>query len=217
MLNMEKYETENLQDRIRKNIRNLLDSENLTTTQVAERMNIEPSSLSRAMTGGRGFGVEMLIKLGNALNRPMDYFITGRCEQFSPEAFEIPVYDVSASAGYGIEPLKDEDIIEMRLLSRSFLPRKNGEYHIIFVDGDSMTPTLKPNEPVLIDASIKNIASSGIYVLRINDGIFIKRLDRRPDGTVVVISDNKAYGDFVINDGTVLNIIGKAVLNFQIL
>jgi len=213
---MSKQESEALQEQLRKNVRKAIDATGMTDSQVADKMNIEPSSLSRAMTGSRGFGIEMLVNASKALGKSLDGLVYGK-EYKSEDVLPVPVYDVLASAGYGIEPLTNDDIIEMRMLSRSFLPRKNGDYHIIFVDGDSMTPTLKPNEPVLIDASIKNVASPGIYVMRIDDGIFIKRLDRRPDGTIMVISDNKAYGDFALNDGTILNIIGKAVLNFQLL
>lgn len=217
-----------LNSMVKQNIRRIIDERGATIASVADAMGVEPSSLSRNLTADIGMSLNTLEKIASALNiephvltspENTDNTIDKIKIADNDEYIEVPVFDVSVSAGYGVEPIKDEDIQEMRLLSRSFLPRKNGEYHILFVDGDSMTPTLKPQEPVLVDVSIKDIVSPGIYVLRINGGLFIKRVDLHPDGTVMVTSDNKAYKDFMIRMGEniKLDVLGKAVLNFQLL
>jgi phage repressor protein C with HTH and peptisase S24 domain len=69
---------------------------------------------------------------------------------------------------------------------------------IIRVEGDSMAPTLNDGDDILVDRAECNEAlRDGIYVLRIEDSLLVKRLAIHPLGkTVTVQSDNPAYPDW---------------------
>lgn len=207
-------------------LKKIIQEKGLTYRDIAERTGIPQNSISHYANDIRQPDYEKMRIIAEKIDVPISYFFgdyasmdTLDTSLSDDDYVYVPVYEVSASAGYGTVAFNDEYIKEMRLLSRSFLPRKNGEYHILYVEGDSMTPTLNPHEPVLVDVSIKEIVCSGIYILRINNGLFIKRVDLHPDGTVMVTSDNKKYSDFMIRmgDDIQLNVLGKAVLNFQLL
>ena len=69
---------------------------------------------------------------------------------------------------------------------------------IIRVEGDSMAPTLNDGDDILIDrAGCAEALRDGIYVLRVEDSLLVKRLAIHPLGRrVTVQSDNPAYPDW---------------------
>jgi phage repressor protein C with HTH and peptisase S24 domain len=69
---------------------------------------------------------------------------------------------------------------------------------IIRVEGDSMAPTLNDGDDILVDrAGCSESLRDGIYVLRVEDSLLVKRLAIHPLGRrVTVQSDNPAYPDW---------------------
>ncbi len=59
--------------------------------------------------------------------------------------------------------------------------------------GESMTPTIRDGNTLLIDATDQNFRNFGIYVLEINGQRLVKRVQRKHDGSLVLIRDNHAY------------------------
>jgi phage repressor protein C with HTH and peptisase S24 domain len=68
---------------------------------------------------------------------------------------------------------------------------------LIRVEGDSMAPTLSAGDDILVDlADGPERLRDGIYVLRVDGALLVKRLAIHPVGRrVTVQSDNPAYGD----------------------
>jgi len=68
---------------------------------------------------------------------------------------------------------------------------------VIRVEGDSMAPTLNAGDDILVDlADAGDRLRDGIYVLRVDGALLVKRLAIHPVGRrVTVQSDNPAYGD----------------------
>src|SRR5215210_4276713 len=66
---------------------------------------------------------------------------------------------------------------------------------IVRVEGDSMAPTLSAGDEILVDlGDSAERLRDGIYVLRIDDAVVVKRLALNPIGRrVTVQSDNPAY------------------------
>ena len=62
---------------------------------------------------------------------------------------------------------------------------------IIRVEGDSMAPTLDDGDDILVDGGDAAARlRDGIYVLRMDDVLMVKRLARAPGGRLSVLSDN---------------------------
>jgi phage repressor protein C with HTH and peptisase S24 domain len=59
--------------------------------------------------------------------------------------------------------------------------------------GDSMTPTIRDGNLLLVDTTEQAFRNFGIYVLEINGQRLVKRVQRKHDGSLVLISDNTAY------------------------
>lgn len=68
---------------------------------------------------------------------------------------------------------------------------------VIRVEGDSMAPTLSAGDDILVDlADAGERLRDGIYVLRVDGALLVKRLAIHPVGRrVTVQSDNPAYSD----------------------
>ena len=108
---------------------------------------------------------------------------------------------VRASAGPGAldddrsaRPYFAFDSAWLRALTNS----PTSKLSLIRVEGDSMAPTLNAGDDILIDLDDgPERLRDGIYVLRIDDALLVKRLAIHPFGRrVTVQSDNPAYPDW---------------------
>lgn len=77
--------------------------------------------------------------------------------------------------------------------------------------GDSMKPLYNPGDPLLVDTGVKTVGFDAIYFFRIADEGFIKRLQRVPGEGLIAISENKAYRDWVIQDGMDFEVFARVV------
>lgn len=84
---------------------------------------------------------------------------------------------------------------------------------VIRVEGDSMSPTLNAGDDILVDlGDCGDRLRDGIYVLRVDDSLVVKRLALQPVGRrVTVQSDNPAYPDWPDCSIDDLNCIGRVI------
>jgi phage repressor protein C with HTH and peptisase S24 domain len=77
-------------------------------------------------------------------------------------------------------------------------PTPPSRLSVVRVEGDSMSPTLNPGDDILVDLDDRaERLRDGIYVLRVDDALIVKRLALNPIGRRVTIqSDNPAYPDW---------------------
>lgn len=120
-------------------------------------------------------------------------------------AVSLRVMDVEASMGHGMSQPDHENVIMNMVINESWL-RRNANFSspdnlaLVTGIGDSMRPTFEDGDSLLVDRSIDELRVDAIYVLALKDELFIKRIQRRPDGTFMMISDNKAYEPYHIKD-----------------
>ena len=67
--------------------------------------------------------------------------------------------------------------------------------------GDSMEGTFNDGDLLWVDRGIAEVKMDAVYVLALQDELYVKRLQRRPDGTILMISDNKKYEPYLIKNG----------------
>lgn len=128
-----------------------------------------------------------------------------------------------AAAGNGVVNYMDEQETEALMFKASFLRYMGVQPHQVFcmrVKGESMKPTLEDGCIVLVDTAQCRV-SEGVFVLRMNDELLVKRLQPLPGGVVRVMSDNQTYASFEINLAQLaeheIDIIGRAIhLNTKI-
>lgn len=59
--------------------------------------------------------------------------------------------------------------------------------------GESMRPTIQDGDLLLVDTTDRTCSSFGVYVLEIGGERLVKRVQRKLDGSLVLISDNGTY------------------------
>jgi hypothetical protein len=81
---------------------------------------------------------------------------------------------------------------------KALTPSPPSNLSVVRVEGDSMAPTLNAGDDILIDrGDAAERLRDGIYVLRIDDALLVKRVALNPIGRRVTIqSDNPAYPDW---------------------
>jgi phage repressor protein C with HTH and peptisase S24 domain len=84
---------------------------------------------------------------------------------------------------------------------------------IIRVEGDSMVPTLADGDEILVDADgARDRLRDGIYVLRMDDALVVKRLALNPaGGRASIQSDNDAYPSWPDCPLSAIEIVGRVV------
>lgn len=121
----------------------------------------------------------------------------------SADTVEVPLYDVELSAGHGTS-IHDEEVIDTYTFKRSFIQEtgcRPDRLAMAIVRGDSMEPTLEGGDYVLLDTRVNRFYADGIYAIRYDDSLMIKRLAKQLDGSIEIISDNKKrYDKMVVTD-----------------
>ena len=83
---------------------------------------------------------------------------------------------------------------------------------MIRVAGDSMLPTLADGDNILVDTDDRERLRDGIYVLRTDDALLVKRLSVNPATKRLAIrSDNDAYPSWDDCDPATVAVIGRVV------
>lgn len=131
----------------------------------------------------------------------------------------IPLYNgVRAAAGGGAlveHETPDDALVFKEQWVRIELGARPQDLYLIRVAGDSMEPTLRSGDVILVDRRATRPDREGVYILRMNDMLLVKRLQALPGGVVRVSSDNTAFSPFDIQaadvGGPELAIIGRVV------
>ena len=127
----------------------------------------------------------------------------------------VPLYDARCSAGHGAWT-EGAKVLTM-LAFTAYSLRKQGlepsKLSAIRVDGDSMEGLLSHGDTVMIDHSRSSLEGEAVYVIRLDDHLYAKRLQRQFDGSIHIISENKSYRDMVVPKDSLsdLEIIGRVV------
>jgi phage repressor protein C with HTH and peptisase S24 domain len=76
-----------------------------------------------------------------------------------------------------------------------------------------MSPTLNDKEIILFDTTKQDIPKGGIFVISTLAGLFVKRISKKLDGNLELISDNKNYNSEIIKPYELenVNILGKLI------
>lgn len=178
----------------------------LTQEQLASRSGLSQTTISNIETG-RNASTSEVVALARALRVEPEYLQTGRPQDkrrtavtVEPDRFlTIPVFNVIGAAGNGAAMPENETVIDQIRISRQWLTRNLGMTAfgglvVISAYGDSMVPTFNDGDILLVDTSQEKITIDGVFVLKANDRLYIKRVRQRLDGKFIVSSDNPSAG-----------------------
>lgn len=200
--------------------------------QFAESLKISVSALRRYELNERSPDIEFVMSMNAIYATSPLWLITGEGpKRRSREAIDnllgiksspdsefvyIKYFNVAVSAGSGA--LFDEGNMPYQLIGfrKDYLASRNlSNKTLVAVSstGDSMEPVISEGNTLLIDLEQTSIKDGCIYVLRVDDHLYAKRLQVEFDGTVRIISENDAYRDQVVHHDkrNELHVIGRVV------
>ncbi len=132
-----------------------------------------------------------------------------------PGMILVPKLAIGASAGAGAsvdgEAVEGEVAFDPKWLRD--LGADPRALSIIRVEGDSMAPTLDDGDDILVDGGDAAARlRDGIYVLRMDDVLMVKRVARAPgQGRISVISDNPHYRSWDDLPMASVQLVGRVV------
>ncbi|TCM84820.1 peptidase S24-like protein [Rhodovulum steppense] len=127
----------------------------------------------------------------------------------------LPLFDIHASAGLGM-PVGPEVQLGALALDRAFLRAQGANpdrCSVIAASGDSMEPSIPNGALLVVDHGQTEIRHGHIMVVNVGEDLLVKRIRRRLDGLVELISDNPAYPPETIGRDMIdqLRIVGRVV------
>lgn len=133
------------------------------------------------------------------------------------EYISVPRYDVHVSAGNGTSLIWDEiEKDQPNAFRASFFKQlgiKPENAKSIYAKGDSMEQRIFDGDSLTIDVSQTSVINDRIYVIRIEDEVFVKKLIKRPGGGLEIASLNPAYKTMILSPDEVshVEIVGRVV------
>ncbi|RXT52929.1 hypothetical protein B6S44_19510 [Bosea sp. Tri-44] len=195
--------------------------------RVASLTEIPQSSIDRYCRNQSEIPALRMGEIARACAVTTDYLIYG--EDFSADLVRaelaaspvndnvvmIPMLDVIASAGPGIENARPYEIGKLPFPRTWLLELGLPEKFARFADsrGDSMTPTIPDGAICLIDIRIDRPRKDGIYVLVDGNNVRIKRIAIGWQGAIQLLSDNERYAaeTLAAPDAEALRVAGRVV------
>ncbi len=145
------------------------------------------------------------------LGAPEDFPSANAEKRARKEWVDVPRLALGASAGPGALAGEEAAIGAFRFAARWM--REQGldptMLSAIIVAGDSMEPTLRDGDEILVDRTPRPWRD-GIHMVRAGDALLVKRLDTGRPGTLALVSDNPAYRAIELAPDEV-QVIGRVV------
>ncbi|EKT4497413.1 XRE family transcriptional regulator [Pseudomonas putida] len=176
--------------------------------QAEERATLSTADIVKQMLAkhGKGLSVDARQKIADAIEEKsaeqaasnvatVDFSRPG---QVGDEVW-IAHYDVRAAMGGGQIPHDYPEMLQDIRVSPRHL-REMGvtfkeHYHLKMITGwgQSMAPTIKDRDPLLVDITIREFTGDGIYLFSHDEMLYVKRLQKKGRERFKMISDNKHH------------------------
>ena len=155
---------------------------------------------------GKNLSDEARTKIADAVKDAAQHVVLGDAtdvDYYRPGAVGDEVwiahYDVRAAMGGGQIPHDYPEMLQDVRVSPQHLREMGVEFkehfHLKMVTGwgQSMAPTIKHRDPLLVDISIREFVGDGIYMFSWEGHLYIKRLQWIGDDQIKMISDNDRH------------------------
>lgn len=183
-----------------------LSNASLGPTELSRRSGVPIATVFRLLNGTNDNPkLETLTRIATALNTSVSELLAGStgtagaCTSADESDYvTVRSLDLRLSAGPGAEACyEDCQTDKMVLYSRSFFQEmQTNPAHVarMRVSGHSMEPLLAHGDYVLVDLHDRErIVDLKVYAIRVEGEYRVKRLCRKLDGTIILISDNPKY------------------------
>lgn len=165
-----------------------------------------PEATMRGYFNGKIPSGDKILTIANVAQVSIEWLVSGReaKEQADDVAVNtvlsdqftlVPRLDVQASAGNGSLTYSEEPI-DLLAFQESWLRDRNINprfARVLTAKGDSMEPTIRDGDVLLVDTSITNVHDNAIYIVVYNGHTLVKRVNMLRNGSLTIISDNDRH------------------------
>lgn len=189
---------------------------------LARAIGVSNNAIYKWLQGDGQPNLSNLVGLSRAARVSIEWLATGRGSArgraAAPRALGegytfMPRFDARGGAR-GKHGLMNDQIVDSLALSsewvRTRLHTEPRNLLLLEIAGDSMAPTLNATDLAIVDLGEPRFRRDAIYALRHADELAVRRLQRRPDGKLIIKCDNPAYEPVVAAAETIA-IIGSLI------
>ncbi|WP_195759015.1 S24 family peptidase [Pseudomonas syringae] len=206
------------------------------TARLAEKIGRQASYVARVLSDNsehaRNIGEKLAREIEEACDLPVgfldeleddEYVLPTRIPNTAPragmwsEVAKIPWINLGSTMGLSVDPAESSRAFSSVTLRTSWLRQLPSitdptNIRLITGAGDSMHPSISHGDLLLVDIGITPTLSDGVYVFTMADQVYIKRLQREPDG-FRVLSDNPRYREILVPaaEQDVIQVHGRVV------
>jgi phage repressor protein C with HTH and peptisase S24 domain len=188
---------------------------------VAKAVGVSDNAIYKWLAGRGQPSVTNLVALARAARVSIEWLATGEESKQSAQAITravehgdfifMPRNRIRFSSGReGI--LRSDQVVDSIAFRAEWVKKRlsteSRDLLLIEVVGDSMAPTVEDGDLILADLAEPRFRQDGIYLLRHDSGLAVKRIQRRPDGKLLIRSDNPKYEAMVV---PTVNVIGRVI------
>ena len=192
-----------------------------SVVMVAKAVGVSDNAIYKWLAGRGQPSVTNLVALARAARVSIEWLATGEESKQSAQAITravehgdfifMPRNRIRFSSGReGI--LRSDQVVDSIAFRAEWVKRRlnieSRDLLLIEVVGDSMAPTVEDADLILADLAEPRFRQDGIYLLRHDSGLSVKRIQRRPDGKLLIRSDNPKYEAMVVST---VNVIGRVI------
>lgn len=186
---------------------------NKNSSQVSQWVNASPDSKTgtpRSLTEKSARRIEQILDLPRAwMDQPIN---PNRLSSSTAHA-------LTTNTSIGV-PLIEQIILTNKGITTLLNGQDTTHTQLITPPDDSMAPTFTPLSLLLLDTHTTRFTVNGIYLLRLQEQLFLRRLHLSKNNVLNVTADNVAYqaSNFTLTESecNALHIIGKAEQTLQI-
>jgi phage repressor protein C with HTH and peptisase S24 domain len=175
--------------------------------ELANILKVSLPTMNHYESGKRAPNSELLSQMAKTLGCDPGWMLTGEGQaekkavllnetipSSAPNDFVlVPRYNIESSAGGGFV-IHSEQIVDHLAFKSSWVSKELGtdpKYLLLIHSvGDSMEPTFRSGDLLLVDRNKARVKGDGIYLINFDNGLIVKRLEWMMDGTVVIRGDN---------------------------
>jgi phage repressor protein C with HTH and peptisase S24 domain len=176
-----------------------------SVADLARAVGVSDNAIYKWVSGRGQPSMMSLVNLSKAAGVSVEWLATGRGAPTKAKA-DTHLSDSADAAApprtpmravNGRAPLQNQQIVDYLSFQAEWLQRAlnldQRNLMLVEVIGDSMSPTIDEDDLVVVDLRETRFRHDGIYVIRTGTDLAVKRLQRQPDGTLLIRSDNPAY------------------------
>lgn len=199
------------------NLKKIMAEKSITAETIAKRMGVSRGTITHWSNSIRfPKSDELIYSLASVLGVSEQELFDPNNKRYGSQPDNIILIDKldmragAGSAGFVDVPYEGQKMAVDKLIINGLNPKY---LKVIEVVGDSMEPEFQEGDIALLDMVYGRDTFTkigGIYVVRVNDVVYIKKVEFLPDGKLKLISINKDYGDMLPHEqGYDYEILGK--------